>query len=174
MKNFRINLRSCGGLVNFVAYMDRMQAKARARFAFSEFLGGSGKRCTPERLLVLDAVMEQRLPFTADTLLEHCKSLPGINICRATLFNTLHLLVQGGFVRRLNLEGAATYETLRKGAAKPAAYLVCSACGKTRRIDAPELSHWAGSLAPRGFTIDPATTVAYLSGLCSQCRRATK
>lgn len=164
-------MRIFAGLVNFVAYMDRMQAKARARFAFSEYLGVSGKRCTPERLLVLDTVMEQRTPFTAEDLLAKCSSLSGINICRATLFNTLHLLVQGGFVRRLNLDGAAIYETLRKGALKPAAYLTCSSCGKTRRVDSPELGHWAGTLAPRGFSIDPTTAVAYLSGLCSSCRR---
>ncbi len=155
--------------------MDRMQAKARARFAFSEFLGRNGKRCTPERLLVLDAVMEQRTPFSAESLLEHCRTLPGINVCRATLFNTLHLLVQGGFIRRLNLEGATTYETRRTGAAaKSAAYLVCTVCGKTRRIDAPELSRWAGTLSPRGFAVDSSATVAYLSGTCSACRRNAK
>ena len=168
-------MRIFAGLANFVAYMNRMQAKARARFAFSEFLGGSGKRCTPERLVVLDAVMDQRLPFTAEGLLEQCAAQPGISICRATLFNTLPLLIQGGFVRRVSVDGQTTYEAVRPGnQLKPMAYMICSACGKTRRVDAPALGRMAAELSPRGFAADSDSAIAYVHGLCSGCRRKNK
>lgn len=164
-------MRIYAGLVNFVAYMNKMQAKARARFAFSEFLGGSGKRCTPERLVVLDAVMDRRSQFTAEELLEQCAAQSGISICRATLFNTLPLLIQGGFVRRVSVDGTTTYEAVRPGAPlKPTAYMVCSSCGKIRRIDAPALGRIASELTPRGFTVDSDSAVAYIHGLCSGCR----
>ncbi len=161
------------GLVNFVADMDRMQAKARARFAFSEFLGERGKRCTPERLLVLDVVMDQRKSFTAEELLSLCKDRPGLNICRATLFNTLPLLVDAGFMRRLIYDGRTVYEPVRPGnSVKPRLCMVCTVCGKVHHSDVPALAEWVETQPLRGFTPEPQRSVVHIYGLCFRCRRA--
>lgn len=152
--------------------MDRMQAKARARFAFSEFLGSNGKRCTPERLLVLDMAMEQRKPFTGEELLARCNELPGITVCRATMFNTLPLLVSAGFLRRTAHDKQVSYETIRPGSVvKPRQYMVCSRCGKTHRSDAPTLASWVEEQTLRGFVPQPQSAVVYIYGLCARCRR---
>lgn len=152
--------------------MDRMQAKARARFAFSEFLGSSGKRCTPERLLVLDAVMEQRKPFTSEELLALCAEQPGMNICRATLFNTLPLLAEAGFLRRIAYDGHVRYETVRPGnAVKPRRYMICRHCGKVHQADAPDLAEWVSGQNLRGFVAEPQSAAVYVYGQCSRCRR---
>lgn len=152
--------------------MDRMQAKARARFAFSEFLGGRGKRCTSERLLVLDAAMEQRRPFSAESLLQLCASRRGMSICRATLFNTLPLLVEAGFLRRLAHDGNVSYETIRPGnVAKARQYMTCTRCGKVHHSDSPMLARWVDTQTFRGFTPRPQDSVVYIYGLCSRCRR---
>lgn len=152
--------------------MDRLQAKAQARYAFAEFLGGIGKRCTSERLQVLDMVMDQRKPFKAEELLEQCRAVRGPLICRATLFNTLPLLVQCGLLRRNVHERNVTYETLRSRSQSSARqHLVCNTCGKVHRFDAPELAAWVEAQHFRGFTGDPSTAVVYVYGQCARCRR---
>lgn len=160
-------------MVNFVADMDRVQTKARARFAFSEFLGSNGKRCTPERLLVLDMAMEQRRPFTGEELLRCCMDSPGLNVCRATLFNTLPLLIEAGFLRRLSHDGRVCYETVKPGSiVKPKQYMICTHCGKVHHSDAPTLAAWVESRTLRGFAACPESAVVYIYGLCSRCRRS--
>lgn len=161
------------GIVNFVAKMERMQAKARARFAFSEFLGSCSRRCTPERLAVLDAALDRNEPFAADDLIEDLQFQSAIPVSRATVFNTLPLLMRAGLLRRVFLGGDVLYEAFRPGKAmKPTVYLVCSACGRTRRIDSAGFGQWAAVLTPRGFQVEPNASIAYLSGLCSQCKSA--
>lgn len=152
-----------------------MQAKARARYAFSEFLGRNGKRCTPERLHILDIVMEQRKPFTSNQLLTLCQVHEGINISRATLFNTLPLIVEAGFLRRLAYDKTAIYEVIRQSATvKTKLYMECSRCGKTHKTDASSLEPWLEKVNTRGFAVQPGSAVVYLSGLCSRCRRNEK
>lgn len=152
--------------------MERMQSKARARFAFSEFLGSCARRCTPERLAVLDAALDRNEPFGAEELLDDLSEKSAINVSRATVFNTLPLLIRAGLLRRVFLGGEALYESLRPGKAlKPTVYMVCSICGKTRRIDSAGFGQWAAMLTPRGFHVEPNASIAYLSGCCSQCRK---
>jgi len=155
--------------------MERMQAKARARFAFSEFLGRSGKRCTPERLHILDIVMEQRCPFTCEQLLELCQGRDGISVCRATLFNTLPLIAEAGFVRRMSHGKVVQYECVRPGSAvKPRLYMECTQCGKVHRSVAPTLEPWLRETNTRGFVAQPESAVVYVSGTCIRCRRNSK
>lgn len=152
--------------------MDKLQAKARARYAFAEFLGGIGKRCTPERLLVLDLALEQRKPFRADELLELCRESAGINICRATLFNTLPLLVQCGLLRRNAHDREVSYEAVRsRNQMRARQHLICNTCGKVHRLDAPELAAWVAEQHFRGFTGLPGSAVVYVYGECARCRR---
>lgn len=155
--------------------MERMQAKARARYAFSEFLGRNGKRCTPERLHILDIAMEQRKPFSGEQLLELCNTREGINICRATLFNTLPLIVEAGLMRRFAHDKIVQYETIRPGAiTKPRIYMVCSQCGKTHKSDATALESWLEDVNLRGFMPQSDSAVIYINGTCSRCRRNNK
>ncbi len=155
--------------------MERMQAKARARFAFSEYLGRSGKRCTPERLHILDVVMEQRKPFTGEQLLEMCQNRNGITVCRATLFNTLPLIVDAGFMRRMAHDKVVQYESVRPGvAAKPRLYMLCTQCNKVHRCDAPSLAAWLEDANTRGFMAHMDSAVVYINGICARCRRYNK
>lgn len=155
--------------------MERTQAKARARFAFSEFLGRSGKRCTPERLHILDVVMEQRSPFTGEQLLELCQEHDGISVCRATLFNTLPLIAEAGLMRRMSHGKEVQYECIRPGlAAKPRLYMACIKCGKVHRSVAPTLEPWLKECNTRGFIAQPESAVVYISGTCNRCRRRNK
>lgn|GEM_PF-1875048 len=162
------------GSGKFVPVMEKLQAKARARYAFAEFLGGIGKRCTPERLLILDLAIEQRKPFTANTLLKLCQESHGIKVCRATLFNTLPLLVQCGLLRRNAHDRDVEYESIRsRGMQSARQHLICNVCGKIHHLRAPDLAAWVASQSFRGFSGEPDSAVVYVYGQCSRCRRKT-
>lgn len=151
--------------------MERMQAKARARYALAEFLGGSGKRCTPERLLILDVAVEQRKPFTAEELLRKCaESGAGLSLCRATLFNTLPLLVQAGVLRH-NIANHSYVSVRTATANKPRLNLVCSICGKVHHRKISGFGSWVSSQDLRGFSATPEGAEVYIYGECSMCRR---
>lgn len=152
-----------------------MQAQARARFAFSEFLGGRAQRATPERLAVLNAVLDFTDPFSTEELLGKLARVSKLTISRATVFNTLPLITEAGMLRRALINGKALYEArLPEKSSKPRVYIVCSVCGKIRRMDVSSLGVWASTLRPRGFSVDRQETVAYISGVCSQCKNAEK
>lgn len=147
-----------------------MQARARARYAFAQYLGECGKRCTPERLLVLDMALERRRPFMADELQA---SVSGVS--RATLFNTLPLLVRAGILRH-NV-ATHTYETVRSAAARKARLnLVCSHCGKIHHRGAADFATWLAEQNLRGFMPTEGCADIYVYGECDKCRRraATK
>lgn len=145
--------------------MERMQAKARARYAFAEFLGGCGKRCTPERLSVLDQAMECRSAFLAEDLLNE-----DLHVSRATIYNTLPLLVQCGLVRKV--AGSNSYELVRSQTGrKPRLNLVCSVCGKVHHRAAAMFPEWIESQHLRGFSPNNDSAEIYIYGECSRCRR---
>ena len=67
--------------------------------AFFEFLQERGLRQTPERQCILRRVYAMNGPFTADTLLENLRSSDS-RLSRATVYNTLDLLVESGLVKK--------------------------------------------------------------------------
>lgn len=152
--------------------MDKLQTKARARYAFAEFLGGIGKRCTPERLRILDAALEHRKPFRAEEIVEELREDLSLTISRATLFNTLPLLVQCGLLRRIAHDRAVTYEPIRsRSQMRPRQNLICTDCGKVHNQEARSLADWVEKQNFRDFIAEPSSAVVYVYGLCSRCRR---
>lgn len=157
--------------------MEKLRQKARARFTFAAFLGQMGKRCTPERLLVLDTVLDQRKPFSAEALLQACINSPGkLNVCRATVFNTLPLLVRAGFVVKHSALGDDnTYEAVRPSSTpKPRLFLVCTACGKVSKRSSQAFANWINTQSFRDFSGRAESAVTYIYGECSRCRKSRK
>lgn len=141
--------------------MERLQAKARARYAFAEYLGSVGMRCTPERLLILDAALDRRKDFTAVEIHELC------GVSRATVFNTLPLLVKCGLLRH---SPDGHYEAIR-AQSRPKLHMICTNCGKEHHTSAPALAQWVESLSLKNFTPMADTVELYIHGECDKCRR---
>ncbi len=71
----------------------------KVRGLFQQHLTDQGLRSTKERLLVLDEVYSFEGHFDADQLFSNLK-LAGIRVSRATVYNTLELLVNCNLVGR--------------------------------------------------------------------------
>lgn len=151
-----------------------MEEKFRTglRQQFTMHLERQRKRRTPERYFILETAMEMRGRFTADDLLQRL-SADGVElrVSRATLFNTIPLLVDSGVLRRSNNRRRVDYEVVSTAAkAEPRQNLVCSVCGTVHRRKASSLREWVGAQSFGDFA--PAGNIEiFVYGECGRCRR---
>jgi Fe2+ or Zn2+ uptake regulation protein len=96
-----------------------------------EALSAAGLRRTPQRVAVLDYLLRHPDHATAEEL------WPALNkrharASRATVYNTLHSLVEAGLVREFKLDGnAARYDAFLH----PHHHFVCDNCGTVEDLD---------------------------------------
>ncbi len=131
-----------------------------------EYLRSHGKRCTPERFMILDSAQGMTGHFTAESLCERLLS-EGKRVAVATVYSTLQLLVDCGLVRRLRInDGQATlYETAQGNHL----HLICNRCGKIKDVRDTVL---AELLSNRRFTaFTPTGYCLSVYGVCSACAR---
>ncbi|TDQ05422.1 Fur family nickel uptake regulator [Labedaea rhizosphaerae] len=138
-----------------------MEKSARAEL--KETLHERGMRMTPQRQLVLDALLDLG-HATPEQICAHVqRTTPTVNI--TTIYRTLELLDDLGLVRHTHLgHGAPTYsiESHRH------VHLVCHRCGRVDEVPCELMADLAGTLRERnGFQLD-ASHLA-LSGLCRDC-----
>ncbi len=152
--------------------MDKEKHDARLRFAFASFLSANGLRFTPERNHILNVALSFRRAFSSVELCNACLADDSMRVSRATVFNSLPLLERAGLLRRIAFDRTVSYEVIRqKLQLRARQHLVCTECGKVRRLQAPMLSAWVGSQTYRDFFPAPESAVLTLQGLCGKCRR---
>jgi Fur family transcriptional regulator, ferric uptake regulator len=133
------------------------------RAQLRETLHRQGMRMTPQRQLVLDALLELA-HATPEQVCQHVqRSTPTVNI--TTIYRTLELLEDLGIVRHTHLgHGAPNYSVHEH----QHVHLVCHRCGDVTEAPTDVMSDLAGTLrATHGFALD-ASHLA-LSGLCRTC-----
>ena len=84
--------------------------RGQVRQKLEAFLESGGHRRTPERFAVLDQIYQQGGHFDVDKLLLWMEDA-GRKVSRATLYNTIELLIEAGLVRKHQFEeGFSQYE----------------------------------------------------------------
>lgn len=152
--------------------MDAVKINTRLRSTFASWLADNGKRCTPERMRVLDVALSLPVRFEAESLVAACESDSELRVSRATVFNCLPLLERAGLLRRTSHDRHVTYETVRQTLQlKARQHLICTDCGKVQRLQAPLLAAFIAKQTYRDFTPRPESSMAYIYGLCNKCRR---
>ncbi len=98
-----------------------------AKELFTKHLKSGEYRITPERFLILDVILKKDGHFDADELYIQMKS-EGAKISRATVYNTLSLLLDCGLVSKYHFgENHSRYE---KTVGRPRHdHLICLECG---------------------------------------------
>ncbi|MCS6895928.1 MAG: transcriptional repressor [Bacteroidia bacterium] len=109
----------------------------QALAVLEKYIAQKGLRRTEERYEILRAIYEELTHFDADTLHRHL-SEKGSRVSRATVYNTLELLLECGLVRRYTFgEGRTLYE--RSLGRRQHDHLICIECGHIEEFCDPQL-----------------------------------
>jgi Fe2+ or Zn2+ uptake regulation protein len=135
----------------------------------TEALRARGHRITLPRLLVHRHVRRRAGHVTPEQLLGELQpELPSLS--PATIYSTLDLLDELGFVRRVATPRGGTVYDPRT---EPHHHAVCRRCGRIEDVEAPvELTAAQDAASATGFSVEHGSL--QLSGLCSDCVSAPR
>lgn len=132
---------------------------------FKHFLKLKGLRTTPERIKILERILDKRGHFDVDTLYKLLDK-EGYHISKATLYHTIELICESGLIRKLHLDSAhALYEVARDNHL----HLICEQCGAVSEYGDDIIKILNSSLKIKDF--HPAYISAYVYGICSECMK---
>lgn len=139
------------------------------RKAFEEFLRERDLKLTPQRSRVFERAYETHDHFSAEEFYAWMRAEDGAKVSRATVYRTLALLVEGGFLEQLDAGGGETLYEHVVGH-RHHDHLVCSSCGRIEEFLDEVVEERQEQIAARfGFTLDSHSL--RLFGLCPTCRR---
>ena len=127
-----------------------------------EHLELHGIKPSLQRIAVMEYLMTHRTHPTAEMI--YCDLFPHIpTLSKATIYNTLNLLVERGVVRMITIEEkCARYDACLD----PHIHFRCRNCGAIVDVDVE--SHWIPQM-PAGITVDMSET--YCIGTCAECNK---
>lgn len=125
-----------------------------------------GYRLTPQRIMILEAVLESEDHVTAEQLYEEVRArYPHISF--STVYRTMELLRDAGFVTQTDLGGGRVqYHPVDKASHH---HLICQSCGAVAEVGEDIFASLQKELRDRhGF--DATLTHFAIFGKCRQCR----
>lgn len=130
-------------------------------------LRARGQRVTHPRLLVHRHVRRTEQHVTAEQV-HHALTEDLPSLSAATIYSTLDVLEELGFVRRMSTPGGTTVYDSR---VDDHHHAICRTCGRIEDVDARVRTAAAVAAAEaRGFVVDHAEV--QLSGQCAACAAA--
>lgn len=139
----------------------------RLKENFADFIKSKKMRQTPERFVILDKALEQKVHFDVDELYKDIEN--DYHVSRSTVYNTLELLCECNILRKHFLnENQAAYEL----AEDRHLHLICLKCGAVKEVHNDNVAEYLSTLKFRGFLPSFSSTNIY--GLCSSCSRKRK
>jgi Fur family ferric uptake transcriptional regulator len=142
----------------------RTDIKEVAKRKFMDYLTAHKCRKTAERFAVLDVIYSDSRHFDTDMLLETLQKI-GFPVSRATLYNTVQLLLDSKLIVKHHFEeNRAFYE---RAGGDFHLHLVCTNCHSVTEHTDAELQRAILSKKIKKFK--PAHYVLNVSGLCAEC-----
>ena len=130
----------------------------------------SGFRWTNQRALIVRTALATHDHFTADELLERCRKIDP-RVSRATVYRTLTVLEEAGFVDGLDTDGGRRFEHVIGHEHHD--HMVCLLCDRIVEFRDDELERRQEAAAKRiGFRIQRHSLRIY--GTCRECQRSAR
>ena len=135
-----------------------------ARRILGKYLESNKCRKTPERFAVLEAVYGFSSYFTIQELGDKLVEL-NFPVCRATLYNTVKLLMELRLMVCRRLRGSMRYKA---GYVESGCTQVCIVCGKATEVKVPEMDDVFEHVRLKRFRKESYSVCFY--GVCSSCQ----
>jgi Fur family ferric uptake transcriptional regulator len=142
------------------------------RTAFEAFLRQQALKLTPQRRQIFERAFATHDHFSAEKLYGWLKAEDGPSVSRATVYRTLALLVEGGFLESLDAgQGELLYEHVLGH--RHHDHIVCVDCGRIEEFYDEEIERLQEEAAARkGFELVHHNL--RLFGTCAACTRKGK
>lgn len=132
------------------------------------YLKANRMRQTPERFAVLAKALALKAPFGVAALAEALKE-DGLRLSLSTVYDSMELLCRAEIFRKVFPDAA---EARFEPAQACHFHLVCTGCGKVRKLSDPELTKFMSGRKFEAFT--PSYFTVSLFGICSSCSRKAR
>jgi Fur family transcriptional regulator, ferric uptake regulator len=137
---------------------------------FRRYLHGERLKFTPERAMILDAVLRKSGLFEAEDLAADLKQL-GHSASRATVYRTLNHLQDAGILKQVFFDNKQSYYEVIAGR-QAYDYLICVATGKVIEFNSEKLKKLRDEICQEhGF--DPISHQFHIFGLSPEGKEKT-
>ena len=148
--------------------MENSKIAESAKQRFADYLKENKCRRTPERFTILEAVYSVNGCFDIDELLEYMEDKMKFRVSRATIYNTISLLINANLVVHHQFGSESKYERC-VGTEK--SHMICTKCGKVTEIGNIDLNE---TLTANIKKFHLTHYSLYIYGLCNKCHQAMK
>jgi Fur family ferric uptake transcriptional regulator len=147
--------------------MDSISTPAETfQLLFSDYLKNKKLRNTAERNAIFAAVCQTKDPFSPEMIWQHLEE-NNFHVSRASVYNTMELLLDANIVVRLQFVGINMLYIL-KDIAEHHNYAVCTHCGTVRKIKNDKMKNFVKNYKITKFT--PEHCSLHFYGICSKCK----
>lgn len=150
--------------------MDNIKLKEQVKDEFTRYLNLNKHRKTPERYAILEHIYSTKGHFDMDTLYNTMKQT-NFRVSRATLYNTIELLLNCGLVVKHQF-GANVSQYERAHGNENHDHLICLSCGDVKEYKNGNLFVPSQQKKLQRFKISYYSM--YIYGTCNKCIRAKK
>ena len=137
---------------------------------FRRYLHGEKLKFTPERAMILDAVLRQKGLFEAERLVADLKAL-GHRVSRATAYRTLAHLQDAGILKQVFFDNKQSYYEVIAGR-QTYDYLICVSSGRVIEFSSDKLRKLRDEIC-RQHGFEPLSHQFHIFGLSREVRSET-
>lgn len=145
-------------------------SKDTVKQIFTEYLNVNGHRKTPERYAILDSIYSINGHFDIETLYVMMANKEKFRVSRATLYNTIILLMDAKLVIKHQFGNTSQYE--KSYNVDTHHHLICTECGKVTEFQNETLKNAVAGTKMTKFQMSHYSLYVY--GICSKCAWAKK
>ncbi|GAB6012562.1 Fur family transcriptional regulator [Viscerimonas tarda] len=148
--------------------MDNVKLREQVKAEFTDYLNKNNHRKTPERYAVLDHIYSSKGHFDMESLYI-AMSKDSFRVSRATLYNTIELLLDCGLVIKHQF-GANVSQYERVYGNENHDHLICVSCGEVKEYKNENLFVPSRQKKLQHFNISYYSM--YIYGVCNKCMKA--